>query len=174
MKALDLRNTNGDTKPPEKHIRIPEGTYVATIIAVTDNPEKSYLEIHYDIAEGPYANYFSELCDRAGFWAGRMYRSYKPNCLNMFKHYITTLEKSNPSLSWDLFGISENDEHDLEGCKMGIVLENEDYTASDGSTKQRPKVKKVITVDEARSTNNMSTEGAVVIKSSRGDGHGNN
>lgn len=139
------------------------GTYIGKIVAVHDCPvgfnEKKpeagdYLKVDLDIAEGPYEHYFAEFMGRHGFWGLNTYRSYKPENVNFFKAFIKTIQKSNPGLVWDW------DEHALEGCKIGMVLENETYTTMDGKERVRLKVKKIMTVDEARQ---VSMKPAVVV-----------
>ena len=39
---------------------LPEGGYVCVITKVTDKPDKEYLEIEYDIAEGDFAGWWSK------------------------------------------------------------------------------------------------------------------
>ena len=129
------------------------GTYIGRIIAVHDCPvgfnrkkpeAGDYLKIDVDIAEGPYEHYFADFMGKNGFWGLSIYRSYKPENANYFKTFINTVQKSNPDFIW------EWDEHALEDCKIGMVLENESYTSMDGQEKTKLKVKKIITVDEAK------------------------
>ena len=60
------------------------GGYIATIISAVDNPEKKYLAIGLDIAEGDHAGYYKSLFERAGFWGLTSYRSYKPKARGFF------------------------------------------------------------------------------------------
>lgn len=180
MKALDLSEVTESTvkgEQPEKkeRVRIVPGAYVCEIVSVEDKPVGSiegrpeagdYLEIKYDVSEGEYAGYFADMASRTKFWPAKFYRSYKKSALGMFKHFISTVEKSNPSLSWDLCGI--NDEHALEGCKVGLVLKDSTYSGMDGSTKHKMEVDKIVTVDEVRSgkydnMNNSSDAAPVVV-----------
>lgn len=161
MKALDLSEVTESTvknKSSQERVRIVPGAYVCEIVSVEDKPVGSisgrpdagdYLEIKYDVSEGEYAGYYADMASRTKFWPAKFYRSYKPKALGMFKHFIHTLEASNPSLSWDLCGI--NDEHALEGCKIGLILKDDTYAGMDGSIKHKMKVDKIVSVDEVRS-----------------------
>lgn len=171
MKALDLIHADTEVASEKtEYKRIVPGGYVAEIVTVTDRPKGSipnrpeagdYLEITFDICEGEYTGYYADMASRTKFWAGKFWRSYKPEALGMFKHFITVLEQSNPSLCWDLMGI--NNEHDLEGCKLGIILKDDSYTGSDGQVKHRMKVADIKTVSEIRAMTDKKTEAPVVV-----------
>ncbi len=83
MKAIDLTNVKeaGDFQRPAP------GAYVCTITSAEDVPAKEYLKIGYDIAEGEFKGYYSQMRKDHPDWtnAGTYYRSYKPTALNMFK-----------------------------------------------------------------------------------------
>lgn len=40
---------------------LPVGAYVAGIVAAQDVPEKEYLNIYWDVAEGEFRGYFREM-----------------------------------------------------------------------------------------------------------------
>lgn len=172
MKELNLNEVNEESENATSLSEKPKltaGTYVGVIKNVTDcpvgyNPLKpesgDFLKLEIDIAEGEHAGHYQELYDNFGFWGLVAFRSYKPQMLNMFKAFIKTVKKSNPNFIWQYVGT--NDEHALEGCKIGIELVSEDYLANDGSTKQKMKVKKIMTVDEAKAKTGPSI-GTVVV-----------
>ena len=163
MKALNL-GTEEIPNIPEKPPKIEPGAYVAKIVTATDcptgyNPKKptagDYLKLEIDIAEGEFTDYYKDLFDRFGFWGLTSYRSYKPENLGFFKSFIKTIMKSNPSLYWNF--AAGNDEHALEGCKIGVILEAEKYTNLAGEERQKMKIKRIVTVDEVESGKYSST-----------------
>lgn len=115
--------------------RLPAGGYICKYTNVEDNPKKEYLYMEFEIAEGEYKGYFEELEDRAGFWAGKCYRSYKDAALPMFKRMCSAVTKSNKGFIFD--GNEHCDESTLVGKKIGMVLGEEEYIGNDGSTKTK-------------------------------------
>ena len=81
--------------------RLPAGGYICKYTNVEDVSEKSYLYMEFDIAEGDFKGYFADLDERAGFWAGKCYRSYKENALPMFKRMCSAVTKSNKGYIFD-------------------------------------------------------------------------
>jgi len=115
--------------------RLVAGGYICKYTKVTDVPNKEYLAMEYDIAEGPFANYYKSLEERAGFWGGRCIRSYKQTALPMFKRMCSAVSKSNGNFVFD--GNKYADEKTLEGKKIGLILAEEEYVGNDGSVKTR-------------------------------------
>ena len=115
--------------------RLPAGGYICKYTNVEDNPKKNYLYMEFDIAEGEFKGYFADLDERAGFWAGKCYRSYKENALPMFKRMCSAVTKSNKGFIFD--GNEHCDESTLVGKKVGMILGEEEYIGNDGSTKTR-------------------------------------
>ena len=66
MKAINL----SDVKEAGQGQQLPAGGYVCKITNVEDVPEKEYLYVEFDIAEGEHKGYFKELEERANFWGG--------------------------------------------------------------------------------------------------------
>jgi hypothetical protein len=118
MKQIDMTNVqeSGDFKSPTP------GAYICTIEAVEDVADKEYLKITYDIAEGEFEGYYSEM--RANHpdwtWAGAYRRSYKEKALGMFKRFCSSVSKSNGNYIFD-GGTINADERTLAGKKIGIV-----------------------------------------------------
>lgn len=133
-----------DIKASEDFERLTAGGYVCTIIHVEDEPNKQYLKIQYDIAEGDHKDHWASTNERFGWWGGDFYRSYKDSAAGMFKGFINAVEGSNPGYTWSW------NEKSLEGKMIGIVLGEEEYTGNDGSVKTRLKVKTVKTVKDIR------------------------
>ena len=134
--------------------RLQPGGYVMVITGVEDRPmnentgKGDYLQIEYDIAEGPYKNYFESMYNSLGWWGGHFIRSYKPKALGMFKAFIKELKHDNPEFKWD--DDAENDEKNMIGCKFGAVLGAEEYRGNDGSLKTRLSVSKILKASEVR------------------------
>lgn len=132
MKKLDLSNVNeaGTSN------RLPAGGYVCRYTNVEDVPDREYLYMEFDIAEGEFAGYYKALEDRAGFWGGRCYRSYKETAKPMFKRMCSAVSKSNKGYTFD-GGEVNCDEKTLIGKLTGIVLGEEEYIANNGEVKTR-------------------------------------
>lgn len=140
MKAMDLSNVQaaGDFE------RLSPGGYVCRITGVQDNPEKDYLLIEYDIAEGPMKGYYESLNKACGFWGGKFIRSTKESALGFFKRFIDCVENSNAGYHWNW------KEETLVGKGIGLALGEEEYIGNDGSLKTRLYVAQMYTVNEIR------------------------
>lgn len=106
--------------------RMPAGGYVCRVWSVEDVPEKEYLKIQYDIAEGTWKDYAANTMERAGFWPLSMIKSYKKAAAGFFKRFIAAVEKSNGNFVWNW------DETALEGRLFGAVVGEEQYTKNSG------------------------------------------
>lgn len=129
MKALDFTNvqaTNGG-----EFARPTSGGYIIGIVSVQDVPEKEYLKIAYDIAEGDLKNYYSEMKQRTGYDLPVIYKSYKVKALGFFKAFLDAVIASNPGYVWN------NDERTLTRKLIGAVLREEEYQNRDGEIKTR-------------------------------------
>jgi len=127
---------------------IPAGAYVCEIKSVTDVPDREYLLIEYDIAEGDYIGYFSERAERWDSWpsGGKMYWSYKQSALGMFKARIQAVEKSNTGYAFD------DDECTLTGKRVGLVLCEEEYRKNSGEISTRIKADRAVPVADVPKT----------------------
>ena len=130
--------------------RLCEGGYVAKIIRVEDVPDKEYLLVYCDIAEGEFKDYGynSEMANNNDWNYIKLYRSYKQTAQGFFKSFLSTLEKSNPRR----FAVStfDGNEHKLVGLQLGIVLGTEEYQGKDGDIKLRTYAKTLTTPDAIR------------------------
>lgn len=133
-----------DVKASEDFERLTAGGYVCIIMQAEDEPNKQYLKIQYDIAEGDHKDHWANTSERFGWWGGDFYRSYKQSAVGMFKGFTNAVEGSNPGYTWNW------DEKSLKGKLVGIVLGEEEYTGNDGSVKTRLKVRSVKTVADIR------------------------
>lgn len=140
MRHLDLENVEEATE----FERLCPGGYVVMITKATDVPEKEYLKIEYDIIEGKFANYFTNLEKTAKFWGGSFIRSYKETALPFFKGFITTVTNGNSNFHW------RDNEADLIGMDIGVVLSAEEYESNDKKIKTRLYVSQVTTPEKIR------------------------
>lgn len=151
MRNLGLSNISEDLQKPTA------GGYVLTISNVEDVPMNSntgkgdYLKINYDIAEGPFKDYYYSMYKSLGFWGGTLIRSYKPKALGMFKSFVKELEHDNPEFHWNMD--DENDEKTMIGRSFGAVIAEEEYRGNDGSIKTRLTVTKIVSIDDIHNGN---------------------
>lgn len=118
--------------------QLPAGVYCCKICQVRDDPEKEYLYVEYDIAEGDHAGYFERLSDRAGFWGGKIFLSYKDKAESLFKRALKAINATNGSYLFNPFSDGKNaDEKTLIGKTFWVVLHEEEYEKSDGTTGSR-------------------------------------
>lgn len=129
--------------------RLGSGGYVCKIVSVTDNPQKEYLKVLMDVAEGDFKDYGanSEKRNNNDWSYIRMFRSYKESAYGFFKAFLSALEKSNPNFKADAF---DGDERKLVGLLLGVVLGYEEYQKNDGTLNVRTYVSKLITPDQVR------------------------
>ena len=103
------------------------GGYIGVIMAAKDVPNREYLELLVDIADGEYKNFYRSWYDNTGTWLLRGYCSYKSTALKPFKGFTKSVEESNKGYVWDF------DESTLVGKKVGIILREEQYEKADGT-----------------------------------------
>ena len=135
MKAVNLENV----QEAGTGNSLKAGGYVCKITSVEDVPEKEYLYVEFDVAEGEYKDYYKKLQEAKNFWGGSMYKSYKEKALPMLKRFCSAVTKSNPGYIFDA-GAQNNDEKTLNGKLIGLVFFEEEYIGNDGSIKTRIKV----------------------------------
>ena len=144
MKAIDLTNIPeaGESQRPAP------GAYICTITSAEDVPDKEYLIIGYDIAEGEYKGYYTKMREDHPDWtnAGRYYKSYKPKALGMFKRMCSAVSKSNGKYVFD--GNANADEKTLVGKKIGLVFQEEEYYGNDGNKRTRLIINKEFPINE--------------------------
>lgn len=115
---------------------IKAGGYVCRYTNVSDDSNKQYLYMEFDIAEGEKKDYYKQLNEKHGFWGGKVYRSYKEAALPMFKRMCSAVSKSNPGFIFD-GGEQNADESTLIGKMVGIILGEEEYEKNNGSVGTR-------------------------------------
>ena len=104
--------------------------YVCIIRHVEDNPEKEFLHLEFDIAEGKWKGYAAETAERAGFWPLRCNRFYGSKGIGFFKAFINAVEQTNKGYTWNW------NENSLVNKGVGIVFREEEYLARDGSIRK--------------------------------------
>lgn len=127
MKNIDL--TNVEAQQSGKFERPQAGGYIIQLGAVVDEPVKEYLRISYDIAEGKFKGYYTDMYQRTGYDLPKFIRSYKEKALGFFKAFIDAVEASNPQYKWN------NDERTLSKLYVGCVLREEEYINRSGELK---------------------------------------
>lgn len=134
MKKVDTTNV----KEAGEFSKVMPGAYICVIRDVHDVPDKEYLKIDYDIAEGDYAGHFDavRMEHPDWLWVGAYAKSYKTNALPMFKRFCSAVSKSNGNFVFD-GGAVNSDENTLIGKKLGIVLREEEYYTNAGEVKTR-------------------------------------
>lgn len=145
MKSVNLENV----QEAGSGMGLKAGGYVCTIINVEDVPDKEYLYIEFDIAEGPFKDYYKKLQDSHNFWGGTMFRSYKEKALPMLKRFCSAVTKSNPGFIFDA-GAQNSDEKTLKGKMIGLVLCEEEYLKNNGDLGTRLKVDYETDVEKIR------------------------
>lgn len=136
MKKIDMSNVKEAGTGSSN--RLPAGAYICRIINAEDFPDKEYLVITYDIAQGEYKGYYGQLRDEHPDWAsvGKYYKSYKTKALPMFKRFCSAVSKSNGNYVFD-GGSANSDESTLAGKLIGIILQEEEYYSNSGDKKTR-------------------------------------
>ena len=145
MKRLDMTNVKeaGDFSKPEA------GAYICIITKVEDISSKEYLKVTYDIAQGDFKGYYSDIRDSHPdwLWAGAYTKSYKPTALPMFKRFCSAVSKSNGKFIFD-GGQVNADEKTLVGKMIGLLFQEEEYYGNDGNLKTRLIVSKEFPIDQ--------------------------
>lgn len=106
------------------------GGYVCIIRHVEDHPDKEFIHLEVDIAEGKFKGYAAETAERAGFWPLRCNRFYGGKSVGYFKAFIEAVEATNKNYRWDW------NEQSLVNKGVGIVFREEEYVARDGSIRK--------------------------------------
>lgn len=126
--------------------RLPAGGYIIKITKVEDVPDKQYLRIIFDIAEGPEKGRFK---DEEYDYRHSFVRSYKEKALGMFKAFIKAVDTANET-NFNEFIEKGFDEQLLKGCRLGVLLGYEEYEANDGNVKERLRLAAFKTLEQIR------------------------
>ena len=129
--------------------KLPAGPYVAVITEATDNENKQYVEIVYDIAEGEHKGYYSDDWGKSHPYAHHIFMSYKDTALGMLKGRLEAIQASNPG--FDAFAAWDAGRLDMfRGRLVGINLQEEEYERNDGDTGVRLNVVQVVDAQRVR------------------------
>ena len=129
--------------------KLPAGPYVAVITEATDNENKQYVEIVYDIAEGEHKGYYSDDWGKSHPYAHHIFMSYKDTALGMLKGRLEAIQASNPG--FDAFAAWDAGRLDMfRGRLVGINLQEEEYERTDGDTGVRLNVAQVVDAQRVR------------------------
>ena len=134
MKKVDMSNVQA----AGEFARLQAGAYICKITAVQDVPDREYLKVSYDIAQGEFANYYTEMRSNHPDWAwiGSYVKSYKTSALPMFKRFCSAISKSNGNFVFD-GGAVNADETTLIGKQIGLILREEEYYSNSGDVRTR-------------------------------------
>ena len=137
-----------DAKPSGDFERLPAGGYIIKITGVKDEdaPDKQYLKIIYDIAEGPEAGRYKNEEPKNDF-RHSFIRSYKESALGMLKTFINAVDETNGTKLGDTIE-KGFDEQALVGKRLGAVFGYEEYEANDCNIKERLYLKSCTTAEK--------------------------
>ena len=82
-----------------------------------------------------------------GFWAGKYCASYSDKAQNIFKHFISCVERSNAGFTFNF------DETTLKGKFVGMTITQEEYIKQDGTKGKRTKTKQIYDVADIEKGN---------------------
>ena len=133
--------------------RLPAGGYVIRITDVHDEdaPDKQYLRIVYDIAEGAEAGRYKNE-DKKNEFRHTFMRSYKETALGMLKAFTQAVDETNGTKLTAQVQ-SGLDETQLTGKLVGVVFGYEEYNANDGTVKERIRVAQILPAEDIRKGN---------------------
>ena len=135
-----------DAQASGAYTRLPAGGYVIKITSVEDVPDKQYLKIVFDIAEGPEKGRFK---DEEQDYRHSFVRSYKEKALGMFKAFIQAVDASEET-NYNDFIEKGFDEKSLKSCRLGVVIGYEEYISDRGETKERMRIARCCPVSDIR------------------------
>jgi hypothetical protein len=132
----------------ERYPKITAGGFVGIIKRYDYIPNKNYIRLGIDIAEGQFKDYFENRKNKDGSWCydANVYLSLKDTegAIKSFKSNITAIERSNPDYEWDW------NEKSLFRKKVGIIVGLKEYATNDGTIKTKPYIKWLRSVDAIR------------------------
>lgn len=127
-------------------VKLPTGAYVLRITGVKDVPSNEYLEIVYDIAEGPFAGHYANDDD----WRHTTRQYYGGKAEPFFKGFLNRLEESNRGKfsvrDWTL----NCNEREFVGLEVGAIFRERMYTNAQGEDKTVLEIGKFIASQDVR------------------------
>ena len=132
--------------------RLVPGGYVIVIKKVTDNEKDQFLEIEYDVVEGEYKSIALNTYERFGNWNYKFRVYYREKSLPFFKHFISSVEKTNPNFTFDFGNVNC-----LVNRGLGVVIGIRQYYGNDGTIKNALEVQDYCTANDVREDTLPST-----------------
>ena len=122
---------------------LPAGPYVVKIVEMNDKEDREYVEVVFDIAEGPKAGYYSDDWGKAHSYTHHFFMSYKETAQGMLKGRLESIQKSNPG--FDPFAAWDANRLDMfKNRLVGVNLQEEEYENRDGEVRTRLNVCQVV------------------------------
>lgn len=147
MRSLNWNNIQASSDDGG-FVSLPAGPYVARIIDATDNPDREYVEVVWDVAEGEHIAHYDDAWGQAHPYAHHFFMSYKERALGMLKGRLEAIAASNPG--FDPFAAWDAGRLDMfKGRLVGINLQEEEYER-DGEVKVRMNVCQIVNAQRVR------------------------
>ena len=128
---------------------LPAGPYVVKIVDMVDNEQREYVEVIFDIAEGPKAGFYSDDFGKNHPYTHHFFMSYKQTALGMLKGRLEAIQKSNPG--FDPFAAWDAARLDIFNNRIvGVNLQEEEYEKRDGSIGTRLNVCQIVDAQDVR------------------------
>lgn len=123
--------------------RHPEGGHVLKITGATEDAGQTYMEIQYDIAEGPHAGHYE--------YSNSFRRYYESSFgdATPFDKFMSAVEESNPGFDMMEWQKTWNMQA-LVGKTVGAVFKKRFYTAENGNDYEAPRLHYCCSVDTIR------------------------
>lgn len=138
-----------ESKADGEFERLAAGPYVAKVVTMEDKPEKEYVELIFDIAEGPKAGHYSDKWGEEHTYAHHLFLSYKDTALGMLKGRLEAIQASNPG--FDPFAAWDAGRLDMfYGRLLGVNLQEEEYRRNNGDVDTRLNVCQVVPAQDVR------------------------
>lgn len=137
-----------------ENVSLPAGKYVCRIEKAEPVSMSGWnaLELHFDICEGEYTDFFKKKYDRDQRYNGRnakwgcvFRQGYEGASLPFFKGVITAIEKSNTGYRWN------GDEQKLVGLRVGVLFGREQFVTRDGELAWAVKPRFIRSIDALQS-----------------------
>lgn len=103
------------------------GGYVCQLLRVNDEPNKNRLYVEFDIVDGEFKDYYTELNAKYNKWNGKIFLYYTDKSMPFFKQFLTSVERSNDGFKANTF----SDERTLIGKYVGMLFGREFYNDKD-------------------------------------------
>ena len=138
MPKLNLDNIEAAdvASEPRGFVKLPAGGYVVKIVDVDPQPDREYVWLVFDIAEGEHAGYYADAFGISHPNSHRVLVSWKPTALPMLKGRLKLIEACNPG--FDAVAAFEADKWELfNGRVFGLVAGEEEYESNTGEVRTR-------------------------------------